>query len=342
MPIATEFNLRNGQVIQVGTLQLVYTKQSILVDWTDRGTTSKAKRAILDSAFAPHTDLFQYNAPLCSSGDCEWPLYATLGVCSQVVNLTAPGNEEALSKVKVLASERLVRANSTLVSQLKYNFNASDELFPVLSLIITPTPFPTGAIDPSLLGLLTGDFIFAFSNGEIDATKPLPENIVDQYQLVEMVFYFCSKTFSTAVTDGRASSVEVATHARLLQASPLGLNMDWIASYKNCYLSNTCNTTLSGLMATIEGPPELPIKQNYNIDLWSALVASSLLRGAVNDAGFFDQFRGIVASAGGGTAEAFGAAVFGEYMSFQSPRTDEQLEAVQNITVNIARSLTNL
>src|ERR1700733_12317131 len=35
--------------------------------------------------------------PTCSSGDCDWPIYGSLGICAETVNISASTNSSLLS-----------------------------------------------------------------------------------------------------------------------------------------------------------------------------------------------------------------------------------------------------
>ncbi|KAB5575307.1 hypothetical protein GE09DRAFT_1091628 [Coniochaeta sp. 2T2.1] len=330
--IATEFSMSNGTDLHLANSE-----------------TTQLKQAIFNGAFAVSRSTLPSIAPTCSSADCEWPLYGSLAICSEVVNLTSSANETLLTQLREITAVSLgMLMNSTmsLLDHLQKMNNASlaayGEIFP---LTVLSHDAPTGALDESLIDLLAVDHFIAYTDQPFDVTKPLPPNLLDYFKFLEVAFYWCTKSYNTKVTDGIHVTDEVSSAARIIQPAPqLGLNFAWSPTWYECYTKNTCGSTIGGLKTRIAGPPGLPSlegeDEGYDIDIWTATTSSALLGVSLYDSIFLDQQRGLVSSAGGGTAAAFASALYREFLATRLPEPGDQFAAVRNITTNMATSLT--
>lgn len=280
--------------------------------------------------------------PVCSSGDCTWDLYGSIGICSDVVNVTASGNEAVLAPIRSSASSRLaVIFNNTfgMISDSTYGgfmLSSVPSSFPV---IVGPMPNATGAFNQSVSSLLINDNYIAYSD-ELMTNSTITDS--SKLKFLEVAFYWCTKTFSTDVAAGVSTTEEVSQAATPLKPVPSTLNFIWSTVFYPCYMSGTCNKTLGGLEVELGAPPGVSSSENYTVDVWTALIASALVSVTTYDALLVDQFRGVIASNGGGIAQAFGVPLLGDLMTFVSPPPEEQLEGVRNVSTNIARSMTNL
>src|SRR5207244_2641426 len=125
-------------------------------------------QAIISGALVVPNEPVAHIEPVCSSGECEWPVYGTLGICSEVVNLTALNNPALISNLRNFTAAQLKTTLSVFTG-------SRDELMGPSNVYSTPT-FPliihilsdsTGAINASLEELLISDVFVAFSNTPI-------------------------------------------------------------------------------------------------------------------------------------------------------------------------------
>ncbi|KAH8884101.1 hypothetical protein GQ53DRAFT_662408, partial [Thozetella sp. PMI_491] len=318
---ATTFTLYNGSGISITPFE-----------------TTREKLALVQGAFSVPNETVPYVTPVCPSGECEWPQYGSLAMCSGVANLTAAGNATLLSILRKEASIRLQALfNSTLsmVVALDYPIPGVPASFPI---IMGPTPGPTGTFNTSVAELLIMDNYLAYTDSVLTNTS---EASMDQLKFLEIGFYWCTKTISTVVHNGIPHTEEVASAARALRSSPQSLNFGWNPIIYPCYASGTCNATFGGLEVELEPPLGAP-PETYTVDVWSSLMASALFFASMYDSLLIDSLRGMVASSGGGLAQAFAASLFGDFMASESPSPDAQLSSVTSVAINTAQSLTNL
>jgi hypothetical protein len=281
-------------------------------------------------------------SPVCSSGDCEWPLYGTLGLCSEVINLTAHGNETLLSSLRNVVSQRLpAMYNSTLslLESLAYGNFAYSTVPLAFPIVLGPLTAPSGVFNESVNSLIASDHYIAYSNERMNLSST-PD--LSRIQFLEIAFWWCTKTFATHVSAGVASSVEVATHSRLKHSIPQTLNMGWSDAFYPCYVAGTCNTTFGALEAELEGPDGADPNDNFTIHVWTELTASALLAATMFDSILMDQMRGVIASFGGGIAKTFALSILGDFLATRLPSPETQLSNVRVIARNMATTMTNL
>src|SRR2546423_1037549 len=61
-----------------------------------RGDELLVQTAYLAAAYLGPNQTLPGVDPICSSGDCDWPIYGTLGICAEVVNISATTNSSLL------------------------------------------------------------------------------------------------------------------------------------------------------------------------------------------------------------------------------------------------------
>ena len=216
-------------------------------------------------------------------------------------------------------------------------FRLVPQVFP---LIVGPLDKQTGAFNKSVTDLMASDSFIAYTD------EPLPNALpfdMSRVRYLEMAYWWCTKTYQTNVTGGKAATVEVATRSQLTKPART-LNMPWAREFYPCYTTGTCNATYGGDVAQLAAPPgtEDGPAVNYTLHVWSELTASALLATTMFDSVFFDHTRGVVFSNGGGVAKAFGVSLLGDFLSTTVPAPESQLGNMQDLVSNAARSATNL
>jgi len=302
--------------------------------------TTREKEALVNGAFYVAEEEFPPVAPTCSSGDCKWPSYGSLAICSEAANLTAVGNSTVLTDLRNITSQRALEAfNSTLSMVLNLQFKVATvpAAFP---LILGPMPYPSGALNSSVTELLFSDSYLAY-------TDTLVQNVsafdISDVKFLELGFHWCTKTYSTEVTKGIPITTELSKSAKVIRSSNEMLNYPGNHDFYQCYLSGTCNKTLGGEqveLAAAPGANETNVR--YVIDVWTSLISSALLFASMYDAVLTDGLRGLISSSGGGVGQAFTASLFGEILTFVTPDPESQLQNVTKIARNMATSMTNL
>lgn len=278
-------------------------------------------------------------SPVCSSGECRWPSYGSLALCSSVFNLTEAKNETLLDILRDTASKRLaVVFNITIAMlfDLEHQVGVVPPSFPV---IIGPVETPTGAFNDSVTELLFTDHYIAYSDTLLNDTTI---SDVSQLKFLEIGFFWCTKTLSTEVKKGIPSTVELSSTARAVKSSPLSLNFGWSPILYQCYLAGTCNQTLGGIEVELEAPAGQLGTERFVVDAWTSLMSSAMLFGTLYDSILIGALRGLVISSGGGIGQAFVPSLFGDFMSTTVPPPESQMENVCNIAANMAQSITNL
>ncbi|KAH7117406.1 hypothetical protein EDB81DRAFT_916196 [Dactylonectria macrodidyma] len=300
--------------------------------------TLREQQALFHGAFSVPTETAPQVAPVCSSGECDWPLYGSLAVCGDVVNLTAQGNEALLASLRNATSKRLTSLyNSTIgaVDNFGYDFvNFVPVFFPI---VVSPLLTPSGAFNESINGLVISDSYIAYSNELMNNSAIFD---LSKLQYLEIAFWWCTKTFSTKVKAGNHITTDEATRSRLKKATHT-LNTAWSTSFYPCYTAGTCNKTFGPLEAELEAPPLVPSTESFTVHLWTALMGSALLAFTMSDAVLMDQTRGVIASNGGGIARAFALSILGDFLSTSTPPPATQLENVRNVAKNMARTMAN-
>ncbi|TPX12036.1 uncharacterized protein E0L32_007339 [Thyridium curvatum] len=321
---ATTFSLYDGNELQIPS-----------------HITAREKLSIVNGAFFVPSEKVPEVIPVCSSGECRWPVYGSLGICGAVANLTALGNETLLASLKNITSSRLDDIfNSTL--DMVYSLTYTESLASVpasFPIVIGPVPSASGAFNDSITELLINDHYLAYSD---ELLTNVTASDLSHIKFLEIGFHWCTKSFSTEVRKGVHVTEEIGRVATTVKSSQYSLNFGWNPTIYPCYMAGTCNQTYGGVDIELAAPPGVPDGGTFTVNVWTSLIASALIFGAMYDSVLIDGLRGLVASNGGGMGQAFAASLFGDFMTFQMPTPEQQLDGVQNITQNMARSMTNL
>ncbi|KAK8085882.1 hypothetical protein PG997_007153 [Apiospora hydei] len=333
----SNFDLYDGDGIKIGTGDQIHLKQ-----------------AIFNGAFTAPNETIAHIAPDCPSAECKWPIYHSLSVCTEVVNLTAQGNTTLLTALRQHTSMTLTAAmNATLaLRQYQQSYAGNGTVPAQFQVMIQGLPFPTYAFDAEANGAIVSDLIIAYSESMLRVDSSTGAVDVSAFQFLELAISWCTKSFSTEVKDGKPVTKEVAsTVGNAVNPSALGLNWAWSPAFQLCYGTNTCNQLVGGRTATFGAwPPGNDPKthapaETFEVGIWTALVTSAYLTSTLQDVLFLDQYRGVLGSASGtgaGASTAFGVALFGNLLDAASPAPEVQMRNLRGIGESIASSVTNL
>lgn len=330
VPVATTINLWDGDTLACGPYDV-----------------TRLKHVILDGAFTVVNETVPHAAPRCSSADCDWPVYGSLGICAEVVNLTSSassvGNATLMDGLRNATRERL-RLLSVFAGSV-----GNTPVAGVYPVVMGPLSGPTGLLRTIPTELIGGDTYVAYSDRPVAVGG---DTDLAGFVFLEVAFGYCAKAFRTEVRAGVHTTTELEpAHAKVLRPSAWSLNFPWSPGFYPCYVAGTCNETIGGQHAVIEAAPgTVPVPDGqggggpagYYIDTWTALLSSALLSATAEDATLLDQRKGLVLTSGGGVGQAFATALFGDLLRPGYPTPREQADAVANITANMARAMTNL
>ncbi|KAK8054402.1 hypothetical protein PG996_013703 [Apiospora saccharicola] len=338
----SNFDLYDGQGIKIGTGDQIHLKQ-----------------AIFNGAFTAPNETIAPIAPDCPSAECKWPIYHSLSVCTEVVNLTAQGNTTLLAGLRNQTATTLTAAmNATLaLRQYQQSYSGNGTVPAQFQVMIQGLPNPTYAFDGDANNAIVSDLIIAYSESMLRVDSSTGAVDVSGFQFLELAISWCTKSFSTEVKDGKPVTREVARVVggdATVHPSPLGLNWAWSPAFQLCYGTNTCDKLVGGQTVTFgawnpssgtdpktRGEPA----ETFEVGIWTALVTSAYLTSTLQDVLFLDQYRGVLGSASGtgaGASTAFGVALFGNLLDAASPSPEAQMSNLRGIGDSIANSVTNL
>ncbi|KAK8880212.1 hypothetical protein PGQ11_001506 [Apiospora arundinis] len=335
----SNFDLYDGQGIKIGGGDQIHLKQ-----------------AIFNGAFTAPNETITHIAPDCPAAECTWPIYQSLAVCTEIVNLTAQGNETLLAGLKNHTATTLTAAmNATLaMRQYQQSYSGNGTVPAQFQVMIQGLPNPTYTFDADANNVIISDLIIAYSETMLRVDSRTGSVDMSGFQFLELALSWCTKSFATEVKDGKPVTREVSSTvggSAATKPSPLGLNWAWSPMFQLCYGTNTCNKLVGGQSATFGawppgGDPEAQEPaETFDVGIWTALVTSAYLTSTLQDVLFLDQYRGVLGSASGtgaGASTAFGVALFGNLLDTASPPPETQMSNLRGIGGSIASSVTNL
>ncbi|KAK0654739.1 hypothetical protein B0T16DRAFT_432514 [Cercophora newfieldiana] len=274
--------------------------------------TAREQQAIFQGAFSPPNETIPHVHPTCSSSQCTWPKYGSLAVCGDVANLTAMGDQSLLERLGNATEKRLgvlyntSRATSEALGYGAAYFDSVPKVFPIVMGLLDK---PTNAFNRSVTDLMLSDSFVAYTDELLNNSAVFD---MSKVKYLEVALWWCTKTFSTEVKAGQATTVEEGTMSQLKEPASSSLNMPWALEFYPCYTFGACNRTYGGKEARLEPPP-----------------------GAAGP----DR---VISSNGGGIAKAFGLSILGDFMSTSSPSPEAQMANTRALISNVARATTNL
>ncbi|KAK6818974.1 hypothetical protein PG987_016427 [Apiospora arundinis] len=308
----SNFDLYDGQGIKIGGGDQIHLKQ-----------------AIFNGAFTAPNETITHIAPDCPAAECTWPIYHSLAVCTEIVNLTAQGNETLLAGLRNHTATTLTAAtNATLaMRQYQQSYSGNGIVPAQFQVMIQGLPNPTYTFDVDANNVIISDLIIAYSETMLRVDN------------------------RTGRQTGDSGGIIYDRWQRRDEAQPPGIELAWSPMFQLCYGTNTCNKLVGGQSATFGawppgGDPEAQEPaETFDVGIWTALVTSAYLTSTLQDVLFLDQYRGVLGSASGtgaGASTAFGVALFGNLLDTSSPPPETQMSNLRGIGDSIASSVTNL
>ncbi|KAF3928410.1 hypothetical protein AA313_de0206081 [Arthrobotrys entomopaga] len=332
------------QILTNGT---AYVSRATNISWSDASGLDSAivqqeellaSQAYLAAAYLAPNDTVPEVEPVCSSGDCDWPLYGSLGVCAEVVNISASTNK---SLVDVLVGTFVQQLTQTTYGKV---FESTAQDLPVYAAALIP--FPQAATraefkETQFDTVISQVFISHF-NGPVILSRNAD---IAKIQLIGVSMYICTKSFSTTVRGGVHETVQVASAADILSRSTSeSINAAWngVLMYD---ASEICKQDgRLGQTITLAGPAALS-HESYTMDVCTANFLSELYFIGTTGAILLGLDREVGASIGQ-ISLALGTALYGGFVSPSMadpgiPDPETQFENIKSMMENIAKGLTN-
>jgi hypothetical protein len=266
--------------------------------------------------------------PLCSSGDCEWPIYGSLGMCAEIVNLSASTNSSLLFELQALFLGELQNSQYSVVFS-----EAGSGPFYLVGLI--PLLNPSTEFKQALPQTVMSQSFIAYFDGPANLT-----NLADfaKLQYIGVSLYFCAQSFSTTVKGGVHNTSVVAYNNEILYSSTTeSINSVW----NSALYGSICDPgPLSGATITLSGPAGLS-NETYLIDFCTGVYLSSLYIIGTGG-GILLDLQGSIVDTVGQISQALGVAIYGEFNSKSIPDPATQYKNVEVMMENIGKSLTTL
>jgi len=266
-------------------------------------------------------------SPQCSTADCTWPPYGSLGLCVDLTNVTDATNRSTLG----FYTNQIIQTSDFLFGNLT---NA----YPALLLI---SPFPSGFLNASAARTAVLESFIAFSPRPV---ANVTDGNVEGYNYFLMAFYFCTKTFETNVDRGGASVVEVARAVEVVNPptnSTNSTNSAWNTNAFNTKNPNfPCEESFLGETMKLRGAAGLR-NETYKVDMCTGLVFSQLFSFIINSATVWSsEFTPI--SQFGALSNSLGLSLFGPYPAEKVFDPATQFNNIKRLMENIADGATNL
>jgi hypothetical protein len=266
--------------------------------------------------------------PTCSSGDCDWPIYGSLGICAEIVNISASTNSSLLFWLQeVFFAELQGSQYSTVIAEAG---NAPYYLAVMIPFTDPSTEFkeapPQTVISQAFIGYFNNPVSLA-NNTELA-----------KVQYIGVSLYFCTQSFSTTVKGGIQNTSELAYTNNILSSSTTEL----MNSYWNSALFGTaiCDPgPQTGSTIALSGATGLS-NETYTVDFCTGAYLSGLYIIGTSGGILLDLELSVV-DAVGQISEALGIAIYGDFNSSAIPDPATQYGNIEFMMENIGKSLTS-
>jgi hypothetical protein len=234
----------------------------------------KFKRRLLTGAYTLPRSVLDYTLPICTSSDCGFPDFISLGICTKASDVSShlkierlPDrdwniiglNDNTTWRVSLPGSRRIMVPNTRSFDIL-------------ITSLFTPSHNSLSFTELELNTSLANNF-FVFAN----APAPPATNVV--FKAVETLFYWCTKTYSLGVSSGAPSWAVSAPSAHVVDSDIFALDsmrrMDFISC--SIKVGKPCNEVLFGHLS-LAPPPGFESHAPIVVDEVAALTVSLMLQ----------------------------------------------------------------
>jgi hypothetical protein len=295
---------------------------------TVHGDELLVQTAYLTAAYLGPNQTLAGVDPICSSGDCDWPIYGSLGICAEIVNISASTNSSLLSwlqEVFLIAIQKSQYA--TVISE------AGSALYYLA--VLVPFPDPSTEFKEAPPQAVISQAFVGYFNNPVRLTN---DTDLAKIQYIGVSLYFCTKSFSTTVKGGIHNTSELAYNNNILSSS----TTESMNSYWNLALYGTpiCDPgPLTGSTITLSGAAGLS-NETYTIDFCTGVYLSGLYIIGTSGGILLDLGRSITDTVGQ-ISQALGIAIYGDFNSSAIPDPATQYGNIKFMMENIAKSLTS-
>jgi hypothetical protein len=290
---------------------------------TVQGDELLVQSAYLTAAYLGPNQTLPGVDPICSSGDCDWPVYDSLGICTEVVNISASTNSSLLSSLLD------VFLNDFRYSQYAAVF-AEAGSGPYYLAGFVPIPFPLTEFKEAPPQTVISQAFVGYYNSPINITNDAD---LAKLQYIGVSLYFCTQSFSTTVKGGiHNTSMLEYTNDIISSSNTQSLNSFWTGEL---FQRPDC-----GPKITLGGPRGY-FNEVYQIDFCTAVYLSDVI--VIGTAGgiLLGLDRSVTDTVGQ-ISQALGIALYGEFNSSAIPDPATQYGNIKLMMENIGRSLTTL
>jgi len=295
---------------------------------TVHGDELLVQTAYLTAAYLGPNQTLPGVDPICSSGDCDWPIYGSLGICAEIVNISASTNSSLLSWLQEVFLIEIQKSQyATVISE------AGSALYYLA--VLVPFPDPSTEFKEAPPQTVISQAFVGYFNNPVRLTN---DTDLAKIQYIGVSLYFCAQSFSTTVKGGIHNTSELAYNNNILSSS----TTESMNSYWNLALYGTpiCDPgPLTGSTITLSGAAGLS-NETYTIDFCTGVYLSGLYIIGTSGGILLDLGRSITDTVGQ-ISQALGIAIYGDFNSSAIPDPATQYGNIKFMMENIAKSLTS-
>jgi hypothetical protein len=266
--------------------------------------------------------------PICSSGDCDWPIYGSLGICAEIVNISASTNSSLLSWLQEVFLIEIQKSQyATVISEAGSA--------PYYLAVLIPLPDPSTEFKEAPPQTVISQAFVGYFNNPVRLTN---DTDLATILYIGVSLYFCTQSFSTTVKGGVHNTSELAYNNNILSSSTTeSMNSYWnLALYGN----PICDPgPLTGSTITLSGAAGLS-NETYTIDFCTGVYLSGLYIIGTSGGILLDLGRSIT-DVVGQISQALGIAIYGDFNSSTIPDPATQYGNIKLMMENIGKSLTS-
>jgi len=266
--------------------------------------------------------------PICSSGDCDWPIYGSLGICAEIVNISASTNSSLLSWLQeVFLFELRNSQYSTVITEVGSA--------PYYLAVQIPFPEPSTEFKEAPAQTVISQAFISYFNNPVSLTSDAD---LAKVQYIGVSLYFCTQSFSTTVKGGIHNTSELAYTNNILSSS----TTESINAYWNLALQGNpvCDPgPQTGSTITLSGPTGLS-NETYTIDFCTGVYLSDLYIVGTSGGIMLNQERSVTDTIGQ-ISQALGIAIYGDFNSPTIPDPATKYGNIKFMMENIGKSLTS-
>ncbi|KAK1751251.1 hypothetical protein QBC47DRAFT_351261 [Echria macrotheca] len=284
------------------------------------------EQTMLTSAYLDPNTTIPYLPPNCSTADCTWKPYGTLGICASTIDIT---NSTSTSVQRLLAS----LANTTIANLPNLNLDLTRAFLAGGSILAAPS----GAFPPSVTSTALVDVLFIYTPTAVDPSSVSLQSL----RFVELILHGCTKTYQHTIKTGVLSTPEPATSAQISSKDNVTLNAAWNTQDFNLLPQVECKPGVGGRSVSLAPSEGTSPTEEFTVDLCTAYMASSLMNQYLASFIALREEDKVVSSVVGMTSSALGTALYGGFLG-KVPGVEEQIGNLRGIGRNLADGLTNM